>query len=95
MKRDSLVARKNELPSAPVDREIVLLNAATESYVALDEIGRRIWELLERPRPVDDLIGALGLEFEGPPATIARDVLAFLEELEGDGMVYVVDDEPA
>jgi hypothetical protein len=89
---ESIVARNDELPSAPVDRELVLLNVATESYVALDEIGRRIWELLEHPRQVGDLCGDLGDEFAGAPEAIATDVVAFLKELEGDGIVRVVAD---
>jgi hypothetical protein len=89
---ESVVARNDELPSAPVDREIVLLNVATESYVALDEVGRRIWELLEHPRQVGELCSELGNEFAGEPEAIATDVMAFLEELEGDGMVRVIGD---
>jgi hypothetical protein len=92
VKLESVVARNDELPSAPVDREIVFLNLPKETYVALDEIGRRIWELLERPRPVGELIDALEREFTGPPEQIAADVIAFLDELQGDGMLNVVDD---
>jgi hypothetical protein len=89
---ESVVARNEDLPSAPVDREIVFLNVPKQSYVALDEIGRRIWELLERPRRVGELIGALELEFAGPSEQISADVIAFLDELQSDGMVHIVDE---
>src|ERR1700722_11043921 len=95
MDRDSLVARNEDLASAPVDREIVFLNMATDSYVALDEIGRRIWDLLESPRSIADLTRELSAEFEGMPDVIAADVLTFLKELEREGMVSVVGQPPA
>jgi hypothetical protein len=85
----SVVTRNDELMSAPVDREVVFLNQTTDSYVALDEIGRRIWELLDRPRRVDDLVGLLCEQFDGSRGTIASDVLVFLEELDREGMVSV------
>ena len=90
MKLESVIVRNDELLSAPVDREIVFLNTGIDSYVALDEIGRRIWELLEQPRPIAELVSELETEYSGSPDTIASDVIAFLEELEGDGMVRVV-----
>ena len=90
MELESVVARNNELLSAPVDREIVFLNTGIDSYVALDEIGRRIWDLLERPRPIAELVSELELEYSGSSETIASDVIAFLEELEDDEMVRII-----
>ena len=47
---DAIVTRTEGLMSTPVDDEIVFLNPGTDSYVALDWIGRRIWEMLESPQ---------------------------------------------
>jgi hypothetical protein len=68
----------------------VFLNIAIDSYVALDEIGRRIWDLLDKPQPIADLVGELELEYSGSSETIASDVITFLEELEREGMVRVL-----
>jgi hypothetical protein len=89
---ESVIARNDDLPSTPVDREIVFLNTKVGSYVALDDVGRRIWELLERPRQIGDLINALDAEFAGPREVIVADVIGFLEELADDEMVHVVID---
>jgi hypothetical protein len=89
------LARNEELPSANVDREIVFLNGSMDSYVALDEIGRRIWELLESPRRVSELVAELGAQFDGPQGVIEVDVVTFLRELEHEGMVRVIDDDTA
>jgi hypothetical protein len=87
------LARNEELPSANVDREVVFLNASMDSYIALDEIGRQIWELLASPRRVDDLVAELGQQFDGDQDVIEADLLTFLRELEHEGMVRVTDDD--
>lgn len=91
MDNDAVVTRNDEMMSAPVDREIVFLNQSTDSYVALDEVGRRIWDLLERPRRLGDLIEQLCHEFDGPRDEIRSDVVGFLTELGREGIVRVDD----
>lgn len=95
MELSSRLARNEELPSANVDREVVFLNAAMDSYIALDEIGRQIWELLDSPRSVDGLVAELASRFDASRDVIEADVLAFLRELEHEGMVCVIDDDTA
>lgn len=86
---ETRLVRTAGLMSTPVDTELVVLNLATNNYIALDEIGRRIWELLESPWCVGDLCRQLSREFEATPEQIAGDVLPFLEELAGEDMVRV------
>jgi len=73
--------------SAAVDDDLVVLSLRSDSYLAIDRIGRRIWELLESPRRFDDLVVLLAEEFRADPAVVAADVSAFLDELEAEGMV--------
>ena len=91
----SVVTRTGGLMEAAVDQEIVILNMATDHYVGLDEIGRRIWELLEGPRRVDDLCQQLSKEFDAGPDQIAADVLPYLAELEREKLVHIVDEQAA
>lgn len=91
MDTNTILTRNEEVMSAPVDREIVFLNQSTDSYVALDEVGRRIWELLEQPRSLGELIDLLCAEFDGTRDTITTDVVSFLRELDEEGIVKVAD----
>ena len=84
------VVRFSELMAAPVDKEIVILSLASNHYVGLDEIGRRVWELLEQPRRVDELCQELVREFDATPEQVASDVLPFLGQLQSEGLVHVV-----
>jgi hypothetical protein len=88
---NSFVVRTDGLMAASIDKELVILNLAGDNYVGLDEIGRRIWELLETPHQVSELCRQLSREFEATPDQIVADVLPFLAELENEGMVHVAE----
>ena len=92
---DAIVTRTEGLMSTPVDDEIVFLNPGTDSYVALDRIGRRIWELLASPQRVADLADALAAEFDADVSIVGPDVAAFLDELKREGMVHAVNSPAA
>lgn len=86
----SRIVRDSDAPSAEVDAEIVLLPSTLDEYVALDDVGRRIWVLLENPQLVEELCRKLSLEFDATAEEISSDVLPFLDELAGKGLVRVV-----
>lgn len=83
------VFRPEGMMTAPVDKDIIILNMAKNNYVSLDMIGRRIWELLEKPILVGELCRHLQQEFAGEEGQIAADVLSFLAELEKEGLLGV------
>jgi hypothetical protein len=91
----AVVTRTEGLMSAPVDDDVVFLNPSTDSYIALDRIGHRIWDLLESPRRFEDLVAALAAEFDADVSVVVADVTAFLDELEREGMVSAVRAPPA
>ena len=84
------VTRVADLMFTHVDEDIVILNMQTDNDVALDAIGRRIWELLETPRRVDEICRQLSQEFSGDPEQITTDVLAFLDELQTEQMLNIL-----
>lgn len=87
----SRIVRGEELMSTILDKEIVILNMAKNNYIGLDEIGLRIWELLEKPIRVDELCSQLSREFDATPEQIAADVVPFLADLEKERLVQSVD----
>jgi len=86
------IVRTRGLTSELVDEDLVILNLAGDNYIGLDEIGRRIWELIETPRRVDELCQQLSQEFNATPEQIAVDVLPFLAELESEKLAHVMDE---
>jgi hypothetical protein len=73
---------RSEQPlTAPVDDELVMLDTRISSYFGLDRVGRRIWELLEEPRSLDDLCAVLVTEYDIDDATCRADLTHFVESL--------------
>jgi hypothetical protein len=89
----TVVARVG-LRSAAVDTDLVIMNQPNDSYVGLDDIGRRIWTILETPSRIDELCSRLAREFAGDPEQISRDVLEFLNELYAENLIAVTADRP-
>lgn len=72
--------------AAEVDGELVMLDPATSRYFGLADTGMRIWQLLEEPRSVDDLVATLVAEYEVEPEQCTDEVMAFLDQLEQAGL---------
>ena len=68
--------------------EGVLLHLATKSYYTLNATGVFIWEQLEAGcQTVEELVAALLEHYEVTREEAERQVRAFLEELEREGLV--------
>lgn len=86
----SLVKSSNDLISAPVDGELVILSVERGTYFGLDQIGTEIWQRLESPMRVDVLCEDFVAKYAADRQTIECDVLALLESLFAEGLVTVV-----
>ncbi len=85
------IVRVEDLMTAPADRDLVILNLVRNNYVALNDVGHRIWALLKTPYQVAELCRQLSQEFDATPEQIASDVLPFLNELHIENLLHVID----
>ena len=61
--------------------------ADLECIYALNEVGSRIWELLDERTQVEKIVEAICSEFDVTPAEAARDISELLSSLEAAGLV--------
>ena len=85
------IARSNELITAEVDDELVMMSLEQGEYFGLGAIGSRIWTLLEQPMTVAALCDRLVTLYAVDAETCQRDTLDFLQELYAAEIVTVVD----
>lgn len=57
----------------------VLLHLSTAAYHRVNPVGLVIWDALETPRRVDEVIAAVREAVANPPDALDGDVLAFLQ----------------
>ena len=61
--------------------------AQLDSVYVFNEVGARIWELIEGGQPEDAVVRSIVLEFEVTPERAREDVSAFLAVLSEAGLV--------
>jgi hypothetical protein len=84
----------NELVSANLDGEVVILGFKSGSYYGLDRVGVFIWNLLQRPRRVSEIRDAVFGQYDVELAQCERDLLALLMDL-ADRQLIEIKYEPA
>ena len=72
-----------------VDGQVVLLTLARGRYFRLDEVGSRMWELLDECHEVGVALQRLQAEFEVDAATLRDDLAAFIRTLVDAGLLSV------
>lgn len=71
------------------DERAVLLDLDSAGYFGLNTVGAAIWELLETPCSLPEIVERLRPRFDDPPATIDHDVEAFVAALHVRALVEV------
>jgi chromosome condensin MukBEF MukE localization factor len=70
-----------------VGGETVLLDLASEQYFGLDEVGTRVWQLLNKGQSLDEIVNALVAEYEVERERLEADVRALLDSLREAGLI--------
>ena len=75
--------------SAPVRDQLLMMQVETERYFLLSPVTARIWDLLESPCVVADLITRLVAEYEVAPELCRTEVIEVLRGLAQQHMIEV------
>jgi len=86
---DTVIRQIEEIVASDIDGETVMMSIENGEYYGLDDIGSRIWELIEKPVKVSNLIDTLLERFDVDRGTCEKDVLKFLNDLNGDNILVV------
>lgn len=77
--------------SQEVNGETVILDLNSESYFGLDQVGTRIWQLLQEHGDVRKTFDIMLEEFDVDENQLESDMNALLDELIKSGLVNVED----
>ena len=70
-----------------VSDEIVLLDLSSEKYFGLDEVGTRVWVLLNEGKSERQILELLVDEYEVDRETLEKDVAELLGQLIDAGLI--------
>ena len=88
---NSVVAATKEQVASDLAGEVILLSLQTGQYYGLDQVGARIWELVQRPTRVADIRDAIVREYQVGLEQCEHDVLDLVRELVTEGLIEVKD----
>lgn len=87
-----VVAAKDQI-SRDLDGEAVILNMKSGIYCGLNEVGARIWQLIQEPTIAKGVLDTLIEEYDVEPDRCEREVLALLQEMSDNGLIEVTDEK--
>jgi hypothetical protein len=82
-----LIARNPEVCAAELDGEICLFEPVKAEYLNLNATGSAIWNLLEQPTEVEQLLTALQSRYAVDASTCRQDTETFIGEALKRGML--------
>ncbi|MFH0783239.1 MAG: lasso peptide biosynthesis PqqD family chaperone [Pseudomonadota bacterium] len=85
----NVVKQSKDTISSSIDTETVLLSIVESSYYGMGPTGSRIWQLLEQPIRVGDLIQILLQEYEIEYCECEKDVISFLNNLRAENLIDI------
>jgi hypothetical protein len=77
--------------SKEIAGEIILLDLEDGTYLGLDTVGARIWQLVDAGLAPDKMAQTLIKEFDVPLERLKNDIETFLATLEARGLVCAED----
>jgi len=86
---ESRVGPGSDVLFKDVGGEAVVLNLETGKYYGLDEVGARMWTLLNEKKQVKEVYHALVKEFEVSTDQLEHDLLSLVNQLANNGLLQV------
>ena len=81
MKANELLKTSPNVAWRKIEDQVVILDLQTSHYYSLNNVGSRIWELLQEGQAEDSVIAAIEAEYEIDGKIARRDFTAFLAQL--------------
>lgn len=90
---DSLICRKSDQIYSKIDNEIVMLSISHGEYYNLNPTGSIIWNLLNNPTSLTEIIHFLREHYNIPYDICYSETKEFIEELHLKGLIEFVNED--
>ena len=93
--KESTVTAVKDQVSTNLGGEVAILHLVGGVYYSLNEVGARIWELIQESQPVGHILATLLEEYDVPADVCEHHLLAILEELRKEKLIQVENGSPS
>jgi hypothetical protein len=87
---ECIVQRDPDIIAAEAEKDIVMVNINSGFYYGVSDVSRYIWEAIEHPKKISDLIDDLAANYNIDRATCEQQTLSYLEELRQEQLLQVL-----
>ena len=91
---DCIVQRDHDVIAAEADQDLIMVSIANGFYYGVSGVAREIWEAVERPKKISDLVDELTATYNVDRSVCEEQTLSFLESLLTEGLLQVRDGPP-
>lgn len=77
----NIISRNQDFYSSEIDDEAIMMNINDNSYYTVDEIGNKIWQLLENETSCEKICNRLIQQYDVSEEQCQKDTLTFLNQL--------------
>ena len=84
---ESVVQAVKEQVSSDLGDEVAILGLRRNVYYSLDGVGRHVWEMVQSPRPVSEILELLLARYAVEPARCREDLLRLLHQMQDEGLI--------
>ena len=84
---NSVVCVREDIDTTDLDGDKVMMDLEKGQYFALNSVASRIWEELENPVKVSNIVESLLKEYEVEKDTCEESVIEFIEGLNNAGLI--------
>jgi hypothetical protein len=92
LNESSLLVAAPEQVSCDIGSQMAILNLKSGIYYGLDSVGSRVWELVQSPRPLGEIEGALLAEYEVEPGRLRPEIRELCQTLARAGLIEIRDE---
>jgi hypothetical protein len=85
----AIIKRQSDLVFSKIDDEVIMMSIKNGEYYGLDNIGSRIWEIIEKPVTLIEIVEILKNEYEVTEEQCRSDVIGFLSALINKGLIII------
>ena len=89
LENSAIISRNNNLLSTKIDGEMAMMSIENNAYYSLNSVAVDIWELIETPISLDNIVSKLVNKYEVEPDTCKKEVSELIQELVAQKLVNV------
>jgi coenzyme PQQ synthesis protein D (PqqD) len=88
LKTDKVLAKSGHL-ATDLGHEMVIFNTRNEKYYGLNDVGTRVWSLIQEPKTVGEIVKIVVAEYDVEPEQFERDLTNLLQDLQSANLIEI------